>query len=206
MLPENIKNYPLRVPAQSRELLALNRAAILDSSRVPVLIKPRLPEIMLAAATPAKQPDSSLPADSAATDSLQQSAYVVVRGDFLERIAKKNQVTIAQLKEWNNLSGSTLMPGQKLVVYTAGSPAPQTLDKPAATSQEAELKETKSLATNNTRKAPISQDMKMIHAVQAGDTLYNISKRYNNIPVERIKKLNKLKSDEIKPGQKLVIS
>ena len=137
----------------------------------------------------------------------------MVSGDYLERIAKKNQVTISQLKEWNQLSSTTLMPGQKLVVYTAATQAP---DQQATASRElapidpeAENKATASLGTKNHPKAPaapISQEVKLIHAVQPGDTLYNISKRYNNIPVERIKKLNKLKSDEIKPGQKLVIS
>lgn len=196
VLPASIKNYPLKVPAQSRQMLALNRAAILDSSRVPLpVVKP---QTMLAAAGPAKKADVPLPADSTQSDSLLQTQYVVVRGDVLEKIARRNQVTIAQLKEWNNLSSSVLMPGQKLVIYTA-----------QAEQTGPEAKAPQHLAAQQERHQQSSQPVEAvqrIHAVQPGDTLYNISRRYNNIPVERIKKLNKLKSDEIKPGQKLVIS
>jgi membrane-bound lytic murein transglycosylase D len=41
--------------------------------------------------------------------------------------------------------------------------------------------------------------------VQPGDTLYNISRRYQGVTVDQLRKLNNLKSDEVKPGQKLVI-
>ena len=44
------------------------------------------------------------------------------------------------------------------------------------------------------------------YTVQPGDTLWNISRKYNGISVEQIRKKNKLKSDDLKPGQKLVIS
>jgi membrane-bound lytic murein transglycosylase D len=214
VLPETIKNYPLKVPVQSREILALNRAAILDSSRMPVLVKP-VPETMLASSTTVKKADTPLPADTAKTDSLLQTEYVVVKGDFLERIARKNQVTIAQIKEWNNLSSSTVLPGQKLVIFAAQQPentqdqAEASQDLATADNSSPEPKVNKTFAAKNSRKtqaAKVVEEVKLIHAVQQGDTLYNISKRYNNIPVERIKKLNKLKSDEIKPGQKLVIS
>jgi membrane-bound lytic murein transglycosylase D len=213
VLPENIKNYPLKVPVQARQTLAINRASILDSSRVPVLMKQILPETILAASTTVQQTAAPVVADSAKTDTLQQLEYVVVRGDFLEKIARKNQVTIAQLKEWNHLGGSTLRPGQKLVVYAgpkaAAMMAKAETEQVTAEKTEPEIKTNKnftSKASRNTRSARLAEEVKLIHAVQPGDTLYNISKRYNNIPVERIKKLNKLKNDEIKPGQKLVIS
>ena len=56
--------------------------------------------------------------------------------------------------------------------------------------------------------APVKtlKEQMIIHSVQPGDTLWNISKKYNGISVEDIKKKNKLKSDALKPGQKLVIS
>lgn len=208
VLPENIRNYPLKVPVETRQVLAMNRAAILDSSRVPVLVKPIAPRLMLAAASPARNNTPALPADSAQSDSLQQSEYVVVRGDFLEKIARKNKVSIAQIQEWNNLSGSALMPGQKLVIYTpAGREAVEPGQVMALNKapEGASAKATSSAASRKVRSAKV-EEVEMIHAVQPGDTLYNISRRYNNIPVERIKKLNKLKTDEIKPGQKLVIS
>ena len=45
-----------------------------------------------------------------------------------------------------------------------------------------------------------------VHVVQPGDTLYNISRRYQGLTVEQLRKLNHLKSDEVKPGQKLIVA
>ena len=44
-----------------------------------------------------------------------------------------------------------------------------------------------------------------IHNVQYGDTLWDIARMYEGVTIEKIKKLNNLKSDQIKPGQKLKI-
>ena len=44
--------------------------------------------------------------------------YVVKGGDTLHRIGRKFSVSVEQLKQWNQLSGSDLQKGQKLVLYT----------------------------------------------------------------------------------------
>lgn len=43
------------------------------------------------------------------------------------------------------------------------------------------------------------------HMVQKGETLYAISRKYNNIPVAKLKQLNNLKNDNIQTGQMLRI-
>ncbi len=43
------------------------------------------------------------------------------------------------------------------------------------------------------------------HIVGDGDTLWNISHRYGNIPIDRLKKLNGIKGNDLKPGQKLIV-
>lgn len=205
LLPENIRDYPLKVPVQSRQMLALNRASILDSSRVP-MVRPHA-ATMLASTTQTPEEAAPLPANTAEADSLKQREYIVAKGDFLEKIARHNQVTVAQLKDWNHLSSSNIQPGQKLIVFVPALEPEQQEESKVLVSAQIQPKEVQVLAASQTKKAdaPISKPV-LIHAVQQGDTLYNISRRYNNIPVERIKKLNKLTSDQIKPGQKLVIS
>lgn len=42
--------------------------------------------------------------------------YTVQRGDTLYRISKDHGVTVGQIKDWNNLIGSTISIGQRLVV------------------------------------------------------------------------------------------
>lgn len=51
----------------------------------------------------------------------------------------------------------------------------------------------------------IKEDLAFFHTVQAGETLFAIAKKYN-VQVEGIKTLNKLKSDDIKAGMKLIIN
>jgi membrane-bound lytic murein transglycosylase D len=206
MLPETIRNYPLKVPAQKRQILALNRAAILDSARLPVYVRPAAP-VMLASLQTLKTLTAP---DSTATDTLTITEYTVQQGDFLERIAQKHKVTIPQIKGWNHLKSNTVVPGQKLTLLIPAQPVEPVALAAVESKAEANKTTTITASVNQTRqqarKKLIEQEVKLIHAVQQGDTLWNISKRYNNIPVEKIKKLNKLKSDEIKPGQKLVLS
>lgn len=213
-LPETVRNFPVKVPVEKRELLALNRAAILDSCKLPLIIKPQPalePVTMLATASPVKK-ESNLPnstADSAATDSLVRTEYIVAKGDFLQRIAQKHQVTIAQLKEWNNLKNQTLRSGQKLTLYLSATEA--TAENQSGPVAETEQPTKKAIGYASAKRHHSAQTKKLIeevkqtHAVQPGDTLWNISKRLN-VPVDQIRKLNKLKNDEIKPGQKLILS
>ena len=44
----------------------------------------------------------------------------------------------------------------------------------------------------------------VIYFVKKGDNLWNIGKKYY-VPVEKIRELNNLESDEVKAGQKLLI-
>jgi membrane-bound lytic murein transglycosylase D len=47
----------------------------------------------------------------------QQVTYVVQRGDTLSAIARTLKVPVSALRTWNNLSGSIIYPGQRLVAY-----------------------------------------------------------------------------------------
>jgi membrane-bound lytic murein transglycosylase D len=43
------------------------------------------------------------------------------------------------------------------------------------------------------------------YIVQPGDTLWDISKKLQGTSVEKIKDLNKMRGNKLKPGQKLII-
>lgn len=61
-----------------------------------------------------------------------------------------------------------------------------------------------SIRASKYKKPNIKSDQKIIHKVRNGESLYSIAKKYK-VKVENIKKINKLKSSKIKPGQRLII-
>ncbi|MFL5730524.1 MAG: transglycosylase SLT domain-containing protein [Cytophagaceae bacterium] len=181
IVPDNL-NYAIRIPADKIELLTLNRAAIMDSC------KAKAEDINIALKAP-------VPVTTASAGQ-KKTIYVVKNGDVLGKIADRNHVSVTNLKKWNNIKGNTIRSGQKLVIYKNGGAA---------------LPATRNLASTSTSK-PIAKtgsktgSIPHVHYVQPGDTLWTISKKYNNLSIEKIKKLNNLKGNEIKPGMKLVLS
>jgi len=109
-------------------------------------------------------------------------------GDVLGKIARQYRVRISDIKKWNNLRSNTIRIGQRLNIWLLPGAYTATIEK---------------------TKPPVKQDLvvdgKKYHIVQPGDTLWEISKLYNNVTIEKIKKMNNLNGNKIKPGQKLVI-
>jgi len=98
------------------------------------------------------------------------STYVVVKGDNLWIIAKKNGVTVKQLTAANNLrTDSTLKLGQKLVI-----PGKTAEAAPAAVTGESSVATPAAAAT-----APAAHTTTIVtHVIKAGETLGTIAKKY----------------------------
>lgn len=74
----------------------------------------------------------------AATESATE--YTVVSGDTLGKIASKYDVTVSQLKAWNNLSSDLIIVGQTLSLQ---APAQSAVPAQAPVAQEAPVQQTK---------------------------------------------------------------
>ncbi|MCB2376349.1 LysM peptidoglycan-binding domain-containing protein [Hymenobacter sp. BT635] len=163
------------------------------------------PEKVLAAAPtrssrPAREAavaEAKAAAPAAANEGLP-AEYTVRRGDNLSRLARERSVTVAQLMAWNSLETEAVVPGQKLL-FRAPTEA-----EAAAAIKAAARRVAAAPAAPAARPADVLPAPK-VHLVQPGDTLYNISRRYQGVTVEQLRKLNNLKSDEVKPGQKLLV-
>jgi membrane-bound lytic murein transglycosylase D len=119
----------------------------------------------------------------------RKSSHVVKRGETLESISKIYHVEIAELRQWNGIRKSAIRKGQKLVVYKDDK-----VDVSAGGVASVRAETSK------------SRHIKMrYHTVQHGDTLWNISLRYG-LPIDHLKKANKIRGNEIKPGMKLIVS
>ncbi|GAB3822721.1 lytic transglycosylase domain-containing protein [Pontibacter rugosus] len=194
-LPDNMRNYKLRIPATRAALLASandKSCILMAAAPTPPQAKEHTP-MLLAAVKQEAEPDKT-----EASAEVEKTTYIVQRGDNLTQIANRHNVTIEQLKEWNGLAGNSLMPNQKLQVLQP------VRTEPAAT--PALLASAKTDTKPAAGKPSLQKQEQLIYHVQPGDTLWQISQKHNGIPVEQIKKLNKLKTNAIKPGQKLILS
>jgi membrane-bound lytic murein transglycosylase D len=63
----------------------------------------------------------------------------------------------------------------------------------------------KTTKTTTSYKIPADFNGKKTHTVQPGDTLWDISRMYKDLNIQKIKALNKLSTDKLKPGQVLII-
>ncbi len=108
--------------------------------------------------------------------------YVVQTGDNLSTVAKKYNVSVDDLKKWNNLQDNTIQLESKLKV------ADITIDN--------EVKE----------ENPSKTEIKNIeYTVQKGDNIASIARK-NGVPVSDIKIWNDLSDDTIQLGDKLIVA
>ena len=113
----------------------------------------------------------------------ETTVYVVRQGDNLGSIARRHNTTVREIQTLNNLRGTLIRPGQRLVV--SGPPASTT---PVASS-----------AT-----AATSQGETAVHIVKRGETLAIIARTYR-ISVNNLMHWNNLSGSLIHPGQRLVV-
>lgn len=136
-------------------------------------------------------PYSSTISDAGSTTSL---VHVVRSGETLGSIAKKYGVSVGTIQVNNKLRGTSIYPGQKLVIKGVSS---------SGTSSTV----VKNNPTSGTVGTPGIGTVKVgtVHTVQSGETLSSIAKKYG-ISVSDLKKWNALSSDNLSIGQKLKIS
>ena len=184
------------IVASASRPAAPTRSAPATSTRKEIMAP--LADVAVAVATPAPAPPAApeVVVAAAADDTLAPVAYLVQRGDNLTKLARENGVTIAQLKAWNQLTTDQVTLGQKLTLR-----APEEAVEPIVAAAPAPPARPTSAPA-----APARRFLPKTYLVQPGDTLYNISRRYQGVTVEQLRRLNNLKSDAVKPGQKLIVT
>lgn len=128
--------------------------------------------------------------------------YTVVKGDTYYSISRRNNISITELLEMNNLKISdNLHVGKKLVV--GGSGTEETTEASvvpiaASSARAADAPAPKAAATK-----PASPQ-NAFHTVRKGETLFSISQKYGT-SVQELSKLNAMKSTGLKVGQKIKV-
>lgn len=114
--------------------------------------------------------------------------HKVKKGEYLGTIAKKYNVTVAEIKEWNSLEDNNVKLGETLIV-----------SKKEVAVSEAKASKKEDIAANERSEAKL-------YYVKKGDSLFSIAKKYPGVTISDIKKWNGIKNESLKPGMKLKIN
>ena len=154
-----------------------------------------------------------------------QQLYVVVAGDSLYKIAQKFNTTVDEIVKLNNLTSTNLSIGQKLKLpvketteeiifeyYTVQSGDNLYNIANRYNTTVAKLMELNGLTSTNLSigqklKVPVIESptpSQKTYIVQSGDSLWSIAKKFDTTVAE-IKEKNKLNSNSLSIGQKLIV-
>lgn len=114
--------------------------------------------------------------------------YKVKPGDTLGEIAEIYNTRASRIRAWNGLYyGEHIYPNQKLTIWV-----PENIDE---------------LKAKAKKKVHITEELdpNTYYVVKRGDTLWDIAQKYG-MSIKDLKKLNKMRSSRIHPGDKLRIS
>lgn len=149
--------------------------------------------------------------------------YIVKKGDSLYSIARRNNMTVDELKSLNNLTSNILSIGQKLII-NSGSKVSNNVYVvkkgdtlwSIANNFNVSVNDLKNANNKSNNSLSIGEQLIIpgkstgenisttIYIVKSGDNLYSIARRYN-VTVNEIKSLNNLTSNLLSIGQKLSI-
>ena len=145
---------------------------------------------------------------------VSKNYHKVKSGESLGVIAEKNNVSIADLRKWNNIKGSNINAGQSLVIQTTKKVTVNEVIKKPKPKVETITPEAENAVAVNTTKPTVNKyaDAKSkleikedYYIVQKGDSIFSITRKFPNLTADDLKKKNDLKTDNIQPGMKLKI-
>ena len=126
----------------------------------------------------------------AAVEVKEDKSHTVVKGETLQSISKKYNVSIPNLLAWNNLTSRSSISGKTLVVARA-------IDEELTKNVVAASKVKSARTSNN--------PTFVSYVVKKGDTLSGIADKHRGATVSKIKSDNNLRGSNLKIGQKLKI-
>lgn len=197
-IPAYNESFMVKLPATRRDLVAKNRDSLY------ALFPREIQDEMFVLNT-----------DPLAKSRTVFKTHIVTRGQTLSKIANKYDVSVAEIKKWNNLKKSVVHRGQRLKIK-------KTIDPPIASPNTAIAKNNNKIDVDkqeaNAKSNVISKDKEEVketyvyvaknvtkkHKVKRGENLSLIAQKYD-VSTSDIKKWNKLRKNNLMAGQTLTI-
>ena len=146
--------------------------------------------------------------------------HIVKSGETLSQIALHYRVSVAQMRQWNSISGDDIFAGQQLELWSPSTPEWYTVKKGDTLSGIARTYGLSTRQINHLNKLSkdrinVGQKIRLRnpqakkpapkpqnHRIKKGDTLSEIAQRFN-LPIAQLRRLNGLEGSKIIIGQKL---
>ena len=189
-IPASHQRIIMRIPSQKYAFFKENRQKILDSA---AYFGPR-----------AMGQDSSLLFQP--VEQWVKKKHVVRKGENIYEVARRVDVSVFELKRINRLRSNRIRKGKTLYYFVKEWVMPKIeAAKLDTLNKESENPNAKSQDSNSKKSVRVSKKPKY-YKVKSGDTLSEIADKHPGVSVEKIKKLNRLRSKPIQPGMRLRIS
>lgn len=185
ILPGHTNRYPLRVPRQQYAYFASHRQAILDSaSRLPG----RMEHSLLAHTEDVRYGVDSM------------GAWTALGTNPLAKISLEETPT----EELVATSGKSVEKGAKLTAHLAEAESADESEEDVETVRTSKPRK-QTFGVKKEVFAKAKRYTTRYHQVQNGDTLWNIVQRYDGLTIDRLKKMNRIRTNSLRPGQKLIV-
>ncbi len=131
-------------------------------------------------------------------------SYTVKKGDNLGYISDWFDCTVADIKKWNKLGSTKIVPGQKLkITVPAKNEEQYAMINKMTMAEKQKLTDIQLISAAPAEKAEPTAEV-IYYTVKPGDTLWGISQKYPDNSVEKIRELNGLEKNEtLKTGTKI---
>lgn len=195
-IPAYNESFMVKLPATRRDLVAKNRDSLY------ALFPTEIQEDMFVLNT-----------DPMAKSRTVFKTHIVTRGQTLSKIANKYDVSVAEIKKWNNLKRSVVHRGQRLKIKKTIDPPvsiPNTAIAKANTKSEVEKQEAQTKTQLNSKEEVketyvyVAKNVTKKHKVKRGENLSLIAEKYD-VSTSDIKKWNKIRRNNLMAGQTLTI-
>lgn len=163
-----------------------------------IYVSPPLPE-----RAPEPQPQAPLPVtDPLPEIRVQDNHYhEVLAGETLFSIARRYQLTVAEIRDWNDADLEILRPGMMVRIAPPDATLPV---EPVPALPDTPVRAEPAIPQPPTEPVTERKITPKIHEVEVGENLFSISRKYD-VHVNQIREWNSLEVSAIQPGQKLTV-